>query len=131
MKVEEVVNKLPEEEMISTLQQSLVNLVNIEGHLSKPLNHWLAPHKVLFFETLLPKWVDTGTDLLSKKIPNLMEKLHLQAIVQEQVESFSVDRLETMVLDISRREFKMITYLGALLGGIIGLIQSIVVMILS
>ncbi|MCM2606480.1 DUF445 family protein [Rossellomorea marisflavi] len=54
-----------------------------------------------------------------------MEKMNLQEIVQEQVSSFSVGRLEELVLGISKREFKMITYLGALLGGIIGIIQGI------
>jgi uncharacterized membrane protein YheB (UPF0754 family) len=32
------------------------------------------------------------------------------------------------VLGISRREFKMITYLGALLGGMIGMLQGIIVL---
>ncbi len=131
MRMEEVIDRLPEEEIISSLQTSIINLINIDGHLSKPLKQWIEPHKQTFFTTILPKWVDRGTDLLSERIPNLMEKLHLQKIVKEQVESFSVDRLERLVLDISRREFKMITYLGALLGGIIGLIQSLIVMVLS
>jgi uncharacterized membrane protein YheB (UPF0754 family) len=131
MQVDEVIDKLPEEDIMSQLHTSLIRIVDIDGHLSKPLSYWLAPHEGTFTDTLLPKWVEKGTDLLSAKIPNLMTKLHLQKIVQEQVESFSVARLEDLVLGISRREFKMITYLGALLGGIIGLIQSIFVMIFS
>ncbi|SIC32620.1 Protein of uncharacterised function (DUF445) [Mycobacteroides abscessus subsp. abscessus] len=39
-----------------------------------------------------------------------------------------MERLEEMVLSISRRELKMITYLGALLGGIIGLLQGFLVL---
>ncbi len=131
MKIEDIIEKLPEEEIVFQLQTSLTKIVNIEGHLSKPLSHWLSPHQQMFTGTLLPKWVGRGTDLLSIKIPNLMGKLHLQKIVQEQVESFSVARLEELVLGISKREFKMITYLGALLGGVIGLIQSIFVMLFS
>lgn len=131
MKIEDVIDKLPEEDIRSQLHAALIKMVNIEGHLSKPLSHWLAPHQETFTGTLLPKWVDKGTDLLAKKVPNLMGKLHLQRIVQDQVESFSVARLEELVLGISRREFKMITYLGALLGGVIGLIQSIFVMLFS
>jgi uncharacterized membrane protein YheB (UPF0754 family) len=131
MKIEEVIDKLPEEDMMSQLHTSLIKIVNIDGHLSKPLSHWLSPHQHTFTETLLPNWVGKGTDLLANKIPNLMTKLHLQKIVQEQVESFSVARLEELVLGISRREFKMITYLGALLGGVIGLIQSIFVMVFT
>ena len=131
MKLEEFIDRLPEEDLIKTAQTSLVKLVNIEEHLSKPLSHWLEPHKQAFFDIQLPKWVDKGTDLLSRKIPNLMEKMHLQHIVQEQVESFSVGRLEELVLGISRREFKMITYLGALLGGVIGIVQGIIALLIS
>ncbi|MCA1059633.1 DUF445 family protein [Rossellomorea aquimaris] len=131
MKLEEFIDRLPEEDLIRSAQTSLVKLVNIEGHLSKPLRQWLEPHQETFFNTELPKWVDKGTDLLSQKIPNLMEKMHLQHIVQEQVESFSVGRLEELVLGISRREFKMITYLGALLGGVIGIVQGIIALLIS
>ncbi|MCA1061925.1 DUF445 family protein [Rossellomorea sp. AcN35-11] len=130
-KLEDFINRLPEEDLIQGVQASLVKLVNIEAHLSKPLSHLLQPHQDTFFQTQLPKWVDRGTDLLSKKIPNLMEKMHLQQIVQEQVESFSVERLEELVLGISRREFKMITYLGALLGGVIGIVQGIIALFIS
>jgi uncharacterized membrane protein YheB (UPF0754 family) len=131
MKIEDVIDRLPEEDLMSELHTSLIKIVNIEAHLSKPLSHWLSPHQQTITEKLLPQWVGKGTDLLSNRIPNLMSKLHLQKIVQDQVESFSVARLEELVLGISRREFKMITYLGALLGGIIGLIQSVFVMLFS
>ncbi|WP_201715396.1 DUF445 domain-containing protein [Rossellomorea arthrocnemi] len=131
MKLEEFIDRLPERDLIQTVETSLVKLVNIDGHLSKPLSHWLEPHKQTFLNIQLPRWVDRGTDLLSKKIPNLMEKMHLQHIVQEQVESFSVGRLEELVLGISRREFKMITYLGALLGGVIGIVQGMIALLIS
>ena len=38
-----------------------------------------------------------------------------------------LQKLEDIVLGISKRELKMITYLGALLGGLIGVIQGIIV----
>ncbi|MGM0753327.1 MAG: DUF445 domain-containing protein [Bacillota bacterium] len=131
MKLGEFLDRLPEYDLIQTVQASLIKLVNIEGHLCKPLRHFIEPHKDSFFNLQLPRWVDRGTDLLSKKIPNLMEKMHLQHIVQEQVESFSVGRLEELVLGISRREFKMITYLGALLGGVIGIVQGVIALFIS
>jgi uncharacterized membrane protein YheB (UPF0754 family) len=130
-KLEEVLEKLPEREIILSLQNAVKNTVKVEEQLSKPLNQWVAPYKKQFLENVLPSWVDLGINLLSSKVANLMEKLHLQQIVQEQVNSFSTERLEQLVLGISRREFKMITYLGALLGGIIGLIQGGIVQLLS
>ncbi|WP_252314102.1 DUF445 family protein [Sinobaca sp. H24] len=40
-------------------------------------------------------------------------------------------RLEAMVLAISGKEFKMITYLGALLGGFIGAFQGLFALFFS
>lgn len=61
----------------------------------------------------------------------MIQSVRLAEVVQEEVEAFQVDRLEEMVLGISRREFKMITYLGALLGGLIGLLQAVLVMVIG
>jgi putative Mg2+ transporter-C (MgtC) family protein len=46
--------------------------------------------------------------------------MHLAKIVEEQVEAFSLERLEEIIISIAKSELKMITWLGALLGGIIG-----------
>ena len=52
-------------------------------------------------------------------------------MVKEQVDTFPVAVLEDLVLGISRREFKMITVLGAFLGGIIGIVQGIIALTLN
>ncbi|NYF25997.1 uncharacterized membrane protein YheB (UPF0754 family) [Sporosarcina sp. JAI121] len=56
-----------------------------------------------------------------------LRKLKIDDMVREQVDTFPVAVLEDLVLGISRREFKMITVLGALLGGIIGIVQGLIV----
>ncbi|WP_434011187.1 DUF445 family protein [Peribacillus simplex] len=52
-------------------------------------------------------------------------------ILEEQVSSFSVSRLEEMVVYITNTNLSMITYLGALLGGIIGLFQGFVTVLIG
>ncbi|HET6872657.1 MAG TPA: DUF445 family protein, partial [Sporolactobacillaceae bacterium] len=59
--------------------------------------------------------------------PDVLRTLDLEALVTDQVRQFSIQELEDVVLIISKKEFKMITYLGALLGGLIGIIQAIIV----
>ena len=56
-----------------------------------------------------------------------LRKLKIDDMVKEQVDSFPVAVLEDLVLGISRREFKMITVLGAVLGGVIGIVQGLIV----
>ncbi|WP_081242727.1 DUF445 domain-containing protein [Sporosarcina sp. P33] len=60
-----------------------------------------------------------------------LKKLKLDEMVKEQVDTFPVAVLEDLVLGISRREFKMITVLGALLGGVIGIVQGIIALTLN
>ncbi len=73
----------------------------------------------------------TVTQFLFAQIENQMEKslrkLKIDDMVKEQVDSFPVAVLEDLVLGISRREFKMITVLGAVLGGVIGVVQGLIV----
>ncbi|WP_411739635.1 DUF445 family protein [Peribacillus sp. S4] len=52
-------------------------------------------------------------------------------IVEEQVSTFSVSCLEEMVVSITKKELSMITCIGALLGGIIGLFQGFVTVLIG
>ncbi|SIQ94420.1 Protein of unknown function [Peribacillus simplex] len=51
--------------------------------------------------------------------------------MEEQVSSFSVSRLEEMVDYITNEKLSVITYLGALLGGINGLFQGFVIVLIG
>ncbi|HEX5564151.1 MAG TPA: DUF445 family protein [Sporosarcina sp.] len=78
-------------------------------------------------ENLTPKVTQFAFDQAQKQLEESLKKLKLDQIVKEQVDTFPVSVLEDLVLGISRREFKMITVLGALLGGIIGIVQGLIV----
>ena len=65
------------------------------------------------------------------QLEETLRKLKLDEMVKEQVDTFPVAVLEDLVLGISCREFKMITVLGALLGGVIGVVQGIIALTLN
>lgn len=75
-------------------------------------------------EAALPGMLDKGLGFLERSIPGAMKAVNLPQLVQEQVEKFPIERLEEVILSVSGREFRAITWLGVLLGGIIGLFQS-------
>jgi uncharacterized membrane protein YheB (UPF0754 family) len=58
-----------------------------------------------------------------QRIEPVIKTLQLPSLVEEQVRRFPTEQLERLLLDISGREFRAITWLGALLGGLIGLMQ--------
>ncbi|MBO8156165.1 MAG: DUF445 family protein [Bacillaceae bacterium] len=78
----------------------------------------------------IPNIISVFIAYITNKVDNILQNLHIHEIVQDEVEQFDVIRLERMVLEISRREFKMITYLGALIGGAIGFVQGILVLLI-
>lgn len=122
---------LNEEQTVAWLVQTAEQQVPVYQWLELPLNEWAAKYEETVTTAIIPKGVDLLTDWLALHLETLLASFHLDEIVREQVQAFSVERLEELVLSISKREFKMITYLGALLGGVIGLIQSFIVLMLG
>ncbi|MBB6176599.1 uncharacterized membrane protein YheB (UPF0754 family) [Anoxybacillus tengchongensis] len=118
MRIHEVEQIIDQEKVVAWVKRITASIV--QEPLQKPLGALVAP----YVRDSLPTFVRFLLQFASERIEQWMKRLHLQDIVREEVASFSVERLEEMILTISRREFKMITYLGALLGGIIGLVQG-------
>ena len=116
--VQDVEQMIGHEKIVLWIKRLTVAVV--QEPLQQPLGPLVASH----VRASLPTFVRFLLQFASQRIEQWMKRLHLQDIVREEVASFSVERLEEMILTISRREFKMITYLGALLGGVIGLIQG-------
>ncbi|WP_213423914.1 DUF445 domain-containing protein [Bhargavaea massiliensis] len=78
-----------------------------------------------------PALTDFAFRQAEAKMEEALGRLKIDQMVKEQVDSFPVSRLEDLVLGISRREFKMITVLGAVLGGLIGIIQGLIVFLIN
>ncbi|WP_422657836.1 DUF445 domain-containing protein [Paenibacillus sp. EC2-1] len=89
----------------------------------------LVKPRLSTLEAALPKWVDKGLRILEDAVPSAMKAVNLPGLVQEQVEKFPVERLEEVILSVSGREFRAITWLGVLLGGFIGLFQSMITLL--
>lgn len=66
--------------------------------------------------------------LLSASMDRLVAAVRLPVLVEEEVRKFPVEQLEAILLSVSGKEFRAITWLGVLLGGIIGLFQSLLLL---
>ncbi|MEX3615070.1 DUF445 domain-containing protein [Paenibacillus glucanolyticus] len=80
-------------------------------------------------EAALPGLLDKALGFLERGVPVVMKAVNLPQLVQEQVQKFPVERLEEVILSVSGREFRAITWLGVLLGGMIGLFQSMLTLL--
>ncbi|WP_232698856.1 DUF445 domain-containing protein [Brevibacillus daliensis] len=87
-----------------------------------------------FEERIVTMWGPRLARLVTKKLEDNVERLfdsiQIKEIVTKQVEGFPLERLEEMIIGISGKEFRMITILGFVLGGIIGLVQGLINFIL-
>lgn len=99
--------------------------LNLDERLNYTINHYWPQGKTWATDELLPKLLDRGFAEAENKIEDVVKKLNLQEVVRQQVNTFPVQKLEELILGISKREFKMITILGFLLGGLIGIIQGL------
>ncbi|MEH7321768.1 DUF445 family protein [Cytobacillus firmus] len=123
--------QLEKEQILSVLKNIAHRVINLENVFKTPISSFMAPYRTLLTDELAPKSVQMLSDWLSRKTEMVMERLRLAEIVREQVSNFSVERLEDMVFSIIKSELAMITNLGFLLGGIIGLVQGIIAILIN
>ncbi|MGP4038298.1 DUF445 domain-containing protein [Gracilibacillus sp. D59] len=122
----QIIEPLFEKEQTQQLLRSLIyRNIPVEEWLEKPIQEMMTPFAEPIREKVLPLLVDQLFAKLSESVPNMLQQLEVEKMVEKQVASFPTSRIEEIILSISRKEFKLITYLGALLGGFIGLIQAI------
>jgi len=127
-RVVEWIGKDDFDEGIKTVTRSWLNVQKLRDvHVPK----LFFSYQTVLKEQFVPRVVSTIRDWLIQRVDDVMDKLQVAEMVKNQVESFPVHRLEEMVLSITKKELKMITFLGALIGGIIGFFQGFVVLILG
>ncbi len=68
------------------------------------------------FEIFLPEIMEGASEALQKQID-------IKKVIKEKIEAFEVNQLESLLFQIMKSEFKMIEYVGGVLGLFIGLFQ--------
>lgn len=115
------------ESILSKLQTYVKEQLAVEERLNYPISHYWPEGNSWMKETVIPQAIEKAFVKAEDKLEDVLKRLNLQEVVREQVDSFPVSKLEELVLGISKREFKMITVLGAVLGGLIGIVQGLIV----
>lgn len=89
----------------------------------KKLSDIFGPHKEQLL-SYIPGMTGTVLSLLADNMGRVVGAIQLPALVEEEVKKFPIEMLENIILSVSGKEFRAITWLGVLLGGVIGLLQS-------
>ncbi len=72
------------------------------------------------FDLLLPM-------IMGKAAQSLEEHMNIRELIREKVENFDVSEMENILFSILKSEFKMIEYVGGVLGFFIGVTQLIII----
>lgn len=117
--------------ILGNIQSYAKRELNIREHLNQPISYYWPQGNDYAKHDLLPKLVAKGFKSAENKLEDVLNRLNLDEVVREQVDSFPLEKLEELVLSIASKELKMITILGAVLGGIIGIVQGLIVFLLN
>lgn len=105
--------------LFAKLEEGSIKIVD------KPMSSLTAPFQESVTNELIPRVARWMVDSLQQNVERIFKRLAVRDIVTRQVEGFPIERIEEMVVGISGKEFRMITVLGFILGGIIGLVQGL------
>ena len=128
-RVEEVLGDFPWGDVRTSLKQYAVRTLNLEERLDVPLRAYWPTGGDWYEHTVVPQVVDYAFVEAEKQFGRVIESFDIEGTVKDQVNSFSLDMLERLVIDIANKELKMITWFGGLLGGTIGVVQGIIVIL--
>lgn len=125
-KVGQVTESIGQDTLDEAIQQVVRKSIPFDEMLDTPMKVYMQNLQDDVIEEKLTRVVGQVLQRLSEQIPVIMEQLELAKMVEKEVSGFPLERVEELVLAISNKEFKLITYLGFLLGGIIGIVQGII-----
>lgn len=105
----------------------LFTLLAAEGArwLDQPVGAALRRMEKPIREEWIPRLARRLVLVLEQNVQRLFSSLSVAAIVTRQVEEFPLEQVEAMIVGITGKEFRMITLLGFVLGGVIGLVQGL------
>ncbi|MBC1496839.1 DUF445 domain-containing protein [Listeria welshimeri] len=119
---------IPTEKQAHLAEQLTSEIIQAFPHdkiFNQPVQVILRDYEIMIKSKIIPFAVERMLDFVATHSADIVERMDLAKLVETQIATFSLPEIEKLVVEISGRELKMITYLGGILGGFIGVIQGI------
>ncbi|MFA9557240.1 DUF445 domain-containing protein [Evansella sp. AB-rgal1] len=127
---EELMYRIPLDEKVDSIVAGLIAETPIIGEWNKPMSEWAVRYEPVIVQSFFPKAMEMIVFILESNLKSMMKHLGIREIVEDQINNFPLEKLETMLISVTNRELKMIAVLGAAIGGIIGLVQGLLLLVL-
>lgn len=122
------INGSDKEDLNNYIKDKIRNLVN------EKMDFIPAPFRMMVqgpIDKIINEEVDGALEEVEEKmIIKVKERIDIEKIVEEKVNELDLLELERIIISVAKKELKHIEVLGFFLGGIIGLIQGIIVTII-
>ena len=112
-----------EKKIEKTIREKLVQAFPM---LSMFLSDEMVEKVTKLFRVELKDFLKDSVDEMSSKIEN---ELNVKELVSQKVEAFSSQKVESLMVNLMKKEFKFIELIGALLGFAIGCVQLVLISI--
>lgn len=104
---------------------SFVHNTIIENLINKPLYLIMEVVDISSMDVIIKYFEDVYEGLVRSNAHQVVELIDISSIVEKRINSFDVAFAEKIILDVASRELSAITWLGALLGGIMGILSPL------
>ncbi|WP_147803048.1 DUF445 domain-containing protein [Alkalicoccus halolimnae] len=115
-------------EQIEKLTLTVIGRTPVVGEWNLPLSAWSGKYEEFLNKTVVPSVMGSALMILSKYMKTIMRQIGIRDLVSREVNTFPLARLEEMLIIIAKRELKMIAFLGAAIGALVGLIQGVILL---
>ncbi len=119
---------LRDKKTIRNLKQWLWH--EIEKWLRQPLGKLDRMVSPDLFEKTCLAITDRVLETASATLPQIVQSLDLENLIKKEVDKLSVDEIELLVLRVTGRQLRAITWFGAVLGALIGILQVLLILFL-
>lgn len=123
--LQELVPVEKQADLAEQLTTEIIQVIPFGKLFNQPVQKFLHNYESIINEKVIPFTVERSLDFVAKHSSEMVGRLNLAQLVEKQIATFSLPEIEKLVIEISGRELKMITYLGGILGGFIGIVQGI------
>lgn len=90
------------------------------------ISRWISPDDV---DPLITLIIERSTGSISAEISEILSVIDVRSLVKKEVNNFSTLEVEKLVLGVTGNQLRAITWFGALLGFVIGVVQLAVVVL--
>ena len=122
----ELIDKEQFENISKSTSELVLSYMNLNDKVRMPISE-LAPQLIHYLENeAATKITSVIVHNISQHLTKIMQKINLRQLIEDQINTFELDYIENLIIEIANKELKLIMSLGFILGGIIGLFQGVI-----